>query len=115
MVLYPLARRLLAQISEPETGSQVETSVRQNPNFCSPSQWARPQVNSSPQSLRARRSDQRLRAQKAQQPGKGLPESWPDVGTAGDRGHGPQGQPVAPGPPGPVHQEGGQDVQAKTV
>lgn len=26
----------------------METSVRRNPNFCSPSQWARPQVNSSP-------------------------------------------------------------------
>ena len=68
-----------------------------------------------PQGLGARRSDQRLRAQKAQQPGKGLPESWPDVGTAGDGGHGPQGQPVDAGPPGPVHQEGGQGVQAKTA
>ena len=68
-----------------------------------------------PQGLGARRSDQRLRAQKAQQPGKGLSESWPDVGTAGDGGHGPQGQPVDAGPPGPVHQEGGQGVQAKTA
>lgn len=91
----------------------METSVRRNPNFCSPSQWARPQVNSSLQSLGARRSAQKLRAQKAQQPGKGVPEAWPDVGTAGDGGHGPWGQPVAAGSPGPARQEGARVCRPK--
>lgn len=105
-VFQPLALRPLAQISEPETGSQVEAWVRQNPNFCSPSQTARPQVNSSPQGLGA---------QEAKWSGNRLPELWPDAGTAGDGGHGPQGQPVAAGCPGLECQEGGQAVRAKTA
>lgn len=84
----------------------METWVRRNPDFCSPSQMARPRVNSGPQGLGA---------QEAEQPGKGLPKSWLDAGTAGHGGHGPQGQPEAAGYPGPERRERGWAVWAETV